>query len=288
MIDIKEAREILGVAADANKDEILKRYDILLKKHKVSSRAGEEENIKIEDINKAYNLLMGYESIQPEIPPRSNPLLAAVCKKFKWDEKKVANYIHYYKVHAVVGIIALIVLITTVRGCVTRVDPDFYLTTIGNIYIADSEVVEKDLKELFPELKAPVVDPLYITGEDMSEQNYAMQMKAMTLLAAGDMDVVIMDKDNFNKYVKQGALTKLDDLVDQLNIDKEKNKDYIVKPSEETVEDLEEGLYGVDISESEFIKRNNIKGKEIIAAIKVNPRHKDKSVEVLKILLNGK
>lgn len=281
MLEMEEAYRRLGVTDGATKDEIVKRYDILLKRHKISSQTGEKEEYTIEQINEAYNLLMGYENKAPEILVKPNPILRFICKSFKLDEKKTSNFFHYHKVHIVVGIIALIIVFTTVRGCINRVDPDFYLTFMGEIYVTDVEKVQNSVKEVLPDLVAPQVDPILLSDKDQGEQAYAMIMKATTLMAAGDMDLLILDKANFEKFGKQGAFIRMEDLIKELNVDKEKNKSFMLTPEETS----EEGVYGIDVSESEFLKQQNIVGKEMIAAIKVNAKHHDKAIELLKAIL---
>ena len=81
-----------------------------------------------------------------------------------------------------------------------------------------------------------------LTGDPKNMQQSAMLQKAMVLFAAGDIDVFVLDKENFDKYSEQGAFISLDDLVVKLGIDKSKYKDYILK----TKEDKEEHIYGID------------------------------------------
>lgn len=281
MLDREEACKILGVSEDAAKDEIIKRYDILLKKHRAISQAGGKEEYSMEQIDEAYNLLMGYESEQPETPAKSSPVLGLVYRKLNLDEKKVNNFFHYHKTHIVVSIIALIVLITTVRGCVNRVNPDLFFTIMGDIYVTDVEKVQNGIKEILPEAKAPQVDSVILTEKDQGEQAYAMQMKAVTLMAAGDMDLLILDKINFERFAKQGAFISLEDLANELGIDREKNKSYVITPEEGG----KEALYGINVTESAFLKQQNIKGKEMIAAIRINAKHQDKAVSLFKQII---
>lgn len=281
MQDKKEAYEVLGLPDGASKDEILKRYDILLKKHRTGSQTGEPEEFSLEEVNNAYNLLMGYQSNVPVEPTKPNPVIGFISRQFKLDEKKLSNFFHYYKIHIIVAIIAVIVLGTTIRGCVTRVDPDFYLTFIGDMYVTDTEQVGSNIKSNLPDIKAPQVDLIALSEKDNGEQAYAMQMKAMAMMAAGDMDLIITDKINFERYAKQEAFIDLADLAKELGVEKEKNKDYIMTLEGKT----QEGFYGINISDSTWVKEQNIKGKELIASIRINAKNHDKAVEALKLLI---
>lgn len=282
MKDIKDAYKVLGVSEGASKDEIVKRYDVLLKRHRMAQlgQAGNnDQDINLEEVSKAYNLLMGYDTGEPVVyqPGKLNPLY----RKFNLDERKVNNFFHYYKFHIIIAIVALIFSITTIRGCITRVPNDFYLTIIGKIYVTDVEPLQQKLSESIPTIKEPGIDVLTMSEEDKGEQAYAMQMKAMAVIAAGDIDVFILDKVNFERYVNQGAFMSLDDLVEKLGIDKDKNKEYIIKSESNP----EPHLYGIDITNSSFFKDAKVVGKEKIAAIKFNAKHYDNAVEMLKLLL---
>ena len=61
-----------------------------------------------------------------------------------------------------------------------------------------------------------------------------MQMKAMVLFAAADVDLFILDKANFEKYAEQGAFISLDEIAPRLGIDNEKSKPYTMKAKDDT------------------------------------------------------
>lgn len=280
MMDKKEAYKVLGLASNASRNDIERRYSILLKKHRMASAEEQEgsEAINIDEVTAAYSLLMGY--VEPEAVAKApNPLL----KKVGIDEKKAGNFLHYYKVHIIIGIIALIVLATTIRGCVTRVDPDFNLAFLGNIYFSETDALKDTIKAEIPEIKEPGFDGAFLGADGSSDgqQEYAMQMKAMVLFAAADVDLFIIDKANFDKYAEQGAFISLDEIAPKLGIDKEKNKTYAAKSKEDTAEHI----YGVDISNSEVLKKSNIQGKEMIAAIPVRGKQLDKAEKLIALLL---
>jgi hypothetical protein len=125
----KNAYEILGVNKDASKNEIERRYTILLKKHRLENSKNSDDK-EFDEITEAYNLLMGYST---ELPvERKNKKPNPVLKKLGINEEKAANFLHYYKHHIIISIIVLVVLITSVKSCVTRVPPDF---NIGSVFI---------------------------------------------------------------------------------------------------------------------------------------------------------
>ncbi len=280
MLDAKRAHEILGVGKNASKNDIERRYSIILKKHRMAAAEGQEnaEAVDIDEVTAAYSLLMGY--VEPETEAKApNPLL----KKVGIDEKKAGNFFHYYKIHIIIGIIALIVIGATVRGCVTRVDPDFNIAFLGSLYFNETDVLKDTIKKEIPEIKEPGFDGAFIgTGDSAGgQQEYAMQMKAMVLFAAADVDLFILDKENFEKYVDQGAFISLDEIAPRLGIDSEKSKPYTLK----TNDDPAKHIYGIDISKSEVLKNANIQGKEMIAAIPIRGKMPEKAEKVIALLL---
>jgi hypothetical protein len=281
-MDRAEACGILGVREDATRDDIEKRYGIILKKCRMAVNDPEYTNASTEDMEKAtaaYNLLMGYDTgihvEERNIKP--NPVL----KKLGVDEKKVKNFFYYYKFYLLFGVITLLLIVFGVKSCVTRVDPDLNIAFVGDFRYYTSETLEKKIKDNLPEVKAPSVDGAYITAGGNSQQDYSMQMKAMVLLAAGDIDVYIMDETNFLKYGSQAAFESIDQLAEQYKVDSSKNSIYALKPEGEQ----ETHLYGIDVSSSDILNDQGIIGEKKIVAISARAKHHEKAVRFVELLL---
>lgn len=303
MKDLTEARKLLGVDEKATKDDIIKRYDVILKKYKDTD---EIDGVKLEDLYNAYNLLMGYDlSDKPEMQPEKPSFFSTLSAKiFKLDARKVDNFFHYNKWKILAGIIGLIVVISTIKTIVTNVPADLYLTSVGEISIKEPEKVEANIKTLIPTLKAPQVEAMYIKsavnqdqtatpqpqqgqqsqqvnqqlqqGQD-GEQNYAMQMKVTVMLAAGDLDVLLVDKANYEYYAKQGTFINVGDISKDLGIDIKKDDALKIDTTEG-----ESGVYGVDVTNSQFLKDNGIIGKQIIATVRVKAKHEEDALKLYK------
>jgi len=281
MISLAEARKILGIDKNATKDEIVKRYDIILKKYKDSD---EVDGVKIEDVNSAYNLLMGYDlSGKPEMQPSEPSAFSKFCAKItKQDPKKVENFFNYNTGKIIIGIIAVILLGSFIKSIVTNVKPDLYFTSIGQISIAEPEKVQDVIKKEIPDLKAPLVEPMFIGPNDQGDQAYAVAMKITTVLAAGDMDVILVDKEKYESLAKQGSFEKVEDLSKAMGVDLPKDESLLIKPDEG-----DSAVFGVDVTNSEFLKENGInvvKGNKIIAAVKINCNHKAAAQKLYKII----
>lgn len=285
-MDQKIACQVLGVNKDASKEEIRKKYYVLSKRYDAQKQNPGTKIDELTDIGKvieAYNSLMGYDTLSPEeeaILRRSpNP----IYKKLGVDEKKVNNFFYYYKNKLIIGVLILITLFSMIRGCVTRVVPDLYISLVGNLYISDTEIekMTQKIKSAFPDIKEINVDNMFISNGNPTEQDIAIQQKAMLVLTVGETDIIIMDTANYERYSSQGAFLSLDEYKESWKIDTEKNKDNIIK-----LADLDEKhLYGIDILDSPFFEDIELLGKQRIAAIKFNAKNKEKAVKVLEYLI---
>jgi len=282
MLEVKDAYKLLGVREGAGRDEIEKRFAVLLKKHRMSIKEGSENasEVNMEEIINAYNFLMGYEvkgAEEQEVDRKPNPLL----QKIGVDEKKARNFFYYYKFHIVIGVIVLIVLVTTLRGCLTRVAPDLNIAFVGEFFYSDTDGFETAIENKLPEVKEVGIDGAILSEKLDGQQEYAMQMKAVVIFAGGDTDVFILDRPNFEKYAGMGAFMSLDELVQDLGIDRNKNRSNVLKAEEEQVEHL----YGIDVSSSPLFDKGGIAGKERIAAVNVRAKHYRNAVRLINILL---
>jgi hypothetical protein len=280
MLETAEACKILGVSSDAGRNEIEKRYSILLKKHRMADAQGENDSAEQEEFNRiteAYNFLMGYEEPVAEDPRTPNPLLL----KMGIDEKKTRNFFYYYKYHMLIGLVVLLAVVFTVKGCVERVDPDFTTVFIGEISYADTDKLYAQIKEAVPEIKEPGFDGAFITASGDGPQDYAMLMKAAAITAAGGTDLFIIDRTNFEKYAREGAFVSLDDIAARLGIDSSENKDYVLKSEY----DPEPHLYGIGLSGSKELEKAGIRGAEMIAAIPASTKKQETAVKLIEYLI---
>lgn len=250
-----------------------------------------------DQITQAYNVLMGYEvAIKEEPPSKAAPLL----NKVGINEKKTKNFFFYYKYHILVAILAIIAVVLTIRGCVNRVENDFNLAFIGRFnYSNATDDLTASIKANIPEILEPGINGAYIADDNFGEQQYAMEMKATVLLVAGDIDVFIMDKACFERYVEQGAFLNLDEIAPRLGVNMEDNKEFIARIEDDTQETedglpensdsahmpQEEHLYGIDVSNSSVLGQSGVIGGEMIASIYVGSEQIDKAEKLIKLLL---
>ncbi len=285
MLDIEEARRILGVNADASKNDIEKRYWVLLKKSKAEKNAksgdsaSNPETIDIDRATKAYNILMGYEVPESETTDE----LGTVKGKSIIDRKKAGNFFYYYKVHIILGAILILFLSITLRSCMTKVEPDFNLAFMGKINYTDTNDLKKAIQSNIPEIKEPGFDGAYVTLDEKSPTDETMMIqKAMVIMMASETDVYILDKDLFEIYAEDGFFEPLDADAEDLGFGVESQQALYAKVEGDT----EEKLYGIDVTNSSILEETGIAGKTLIAAISVNSRYKEKALDMVRLLIN--
>lgn len=157
-MEFSKACEVLGVSENASRDEIERKYTILLKKRKLAKAEGDFSNtadIDIDQVTSAYNLLMGYEEPKAnEVPAKVNSIL----KKAGIDQEKAQNFWYYNKFRVLIGIALLLAVVFTLKSCLTAERPDFNLAFIGNIYFSDNDLLKTNIKKAVPDIKVPTVD----------------------------------------------------------------------------------------------------------------------------------
>jgi hypothetical protein len=286
----EEAYKILGLKNGAPRIEVEKRYSVYLRKMKSAMRSQETDKAQdidadfdFDEITEAYNLLMGYtneEEVEAQkIPQKTNPVL----KKLGIDEDKLKNNLYYFRFHIIIGIILIITIALSIRSCVTRIDPNLNMVFMGNLYCNNTEKLQEDMVNMIPEVVAVGIENLYMSAQQERQDpqmQMAMMQKAMVLVAAGEIDIFVLDKANFELYAKQGGFRKLDDLVAQLSIPEEKQYKFKVED-----EDEKDYVYGIDVLNSKIFKDADVSGEQLIVAISVNGKNYDNAIKCLELLL---
>ncbi|MDP4092997.1 MAG: DnaJ domain-containing protein [Bacillota bacterium] len=263
----EDAYKIIGVRENASEDEIKKRYAVLLRKYNAAKQNNSQtENIPdIDEINDAYNSLMGLDE-KVDTSTRSS---------------KVKNFIYYYKYIFLVSVVALIAIIYTVVSITGYKSPDLSIALTGNFQYLNSDKFIKDIEADIKGVKDPLFTFLPVSKSNKDPREYAFAMKATTMISGHDIDVFILDRENFEKYSKGGVLENLDSIATSLGVDRNSNKDYITSIEGKN----DPHLYGIDISNSSMLKDLNMAGSEKIAALLVDTKNRDNAVALLKLLV---
>ncbi len=299
----QEARKILGVTKESSKDEIEKRYDIALKKYRAMKAEGTLEDkaqLEFDNSTEAYRILMGYIVDEPKVEKKETYADKAF-EKAGIDRKKANNFFYYYKFHILIAIVAIIVIGLSVKSIVTKVDPDITIGLMGIVNQQETESFGEKIKEQIPEIKEIAFDTALLTGDPNDQQAYVYMQKAMVMLAATDIEVFIVNKYAFDLYAQNGAFMKLEDIADNLGIDTSNSENLKIRVVDEweelsdmnaerkpkTYVDAEPQLYGIDVSNSEFLKDVNIIGPEkilVVKAAKADEGISDLAKKIIKLL----
>ncbi len=271
-LDKDTARKILGVLEGATEDEINKRYEVLLKKLKYDAK---ESSGGVKEIETAYKVLSGLDIYDKEAEEQKKKRLENPNPFFKLlglDEYKTKNFFHYHKWHIVIGLVLIIVAVTTIHGIVTRVDPDLKMVITGALYSENSEALQASILEEIPGLVAVQVQDIPLSENLDAQMLMAMQQKIMVEMMAGENDLYLMDLETYKSLAAQGAFKAMDTFIAQVESSGDEAVKSLLKPApavalaqDEEEEPTEPVIYGIDITGSTFLKEAGIYGDTIIA-----------------------
>ncbi|MCF2945054.1 DnaJ domain-containing protein [Paenibacillus tarimensis] len=297
MNDLKKAYERLGLPETATKDEVEKRYTLLLRQ----SRANQTQqdgaaNDDFSEVTRAYRAIL--EAEDRKTVEHINQEQYGKYKRFAGTAEKIDHFFSYYKFH-VIGAIAVIAII--IYGVNTYMDnkaererlaslPPAALTAsfFGEFYMEDgsqrTEPLNEALLAQFPEWERVDTSILNFSMDARSELDIAMQQKAVIQLATEDPDVYIMDRSIFDWMVRNDILTSLDEYTS--------GEWREILPSgaalkASTQEDPTEHVYGIDLSSSPMAEQLPLHRKELIVGIRIDAGNKDNALHLIETYLRA-
>lgn len=196
--------------------------------------------------------------------------------------KKRLEYIwDYYKLH-IMGTLAVVFFVCSfIYGQVTKIQYDFNITIAVNSYF------DENMSKFEDELTGLVVSPevkrheaevalIPISGSAGTDAASSMQMmqKFSVQVAAGEIDLLIIDKVDVQEMSEQGLILNLDE-VQNINV----NDDLLVKTSN--------GYnYGIDISSSNKLKGLTIDSENAVLAVCASSKRLEKVPKVVQWFLD--
>ncbi|MCM0650864.1 hypothetical protein NBE98_21135 [Clostridium swellfunianum] len=190
----------------------------------------------------------------------------------------------YYKIHIIGGLIGILLIGSFIYGQVTRVETIFNLTLMGSASIEPKrEELQKDITSLLisptEKKKEAFISTMPIAGNLTSSDASNMQLiqKFMAQIAANELDLIVMDKNDFNKFSEEGIFSKLEDLTDFKSTEFKTQK--LVKNS------AGDSNYGVDVESNKKLEEIGFNTKDKVIAVIATSNRKDQAVKVLKWLL---
>lgn len=267
--ELKQAYAVLELPEDATREQVEQRYYLLLKKARAKS-------VDLAEINRAYNLIVDHET------EKASP---------QEKQSKASYFFYYYKFHVIAAIVILLVATFSIKGCIDRKNEearkpplDMTVTVFGNFYSADNTDAQlsSNLLALMPDWQRIDVTVAYIPRDLTNPQDIALQQKGMLIMATEKMDLMILDRHNFDMFSKQGAFVPLDSL--DIWPELQGLSDRLL--DSQTEDDPASRPYGIDITDNPVFKGTSVEmTKEgMILAMRVNPPHLDKSLQLMKSL----
>lgn len=307
MDDLKQAYEILGLPDGASKEEVEKRYFILVRRARASQQRGEAGaeggGETFEEINRAYKLILGYEDRKTEEQFNANAY--GKYKKMAGSAQKVDHFFSYYKFHVLGAIIIVLIAIFGIKGYIdhrheqeelAKLPPAaLNISLFGSYYSQsqtdptnDTKPIEEKVASLFPEWKRITVHLTYVPAQMQSEQDMALLQKSMLDLITYKSDLYIMDKANFMKLAQQQGLVALDDTA-PAKLGAEYDPAKAVKAMSGEEGQQQEHIYGIDLSDSPMMKSLPVVGsKEFIVGIRADAKNPDNAYHFIEKALTSK
>lgn len=291
MDELKQAYETMGLQEFAAKEEVEKRYTLLMRQARTRTMKNDsgEAVDSFEDITKAYRTILEYED--RKITDAFNEQEYGKYKKMAGKAQKMDHFWRYYRFHTL-GAIAAVALI--IYGIISFVDYreeqarlaslppiDLNVSLMGNYMLEEGtpkeEPIEKALLAAFPEWKRFASTLTFVPPDEQSQ--YAYMQKAVLILATEHPDVYIMDRNIFKWIGVQGVLTNMDEAVEgEL---KPLIKDELLLKLK-TDEDTTEHVYGIDLTKSKLADDLPLYKTDMIIGIRGNAKNPEKAVAFIK------
>ena len=271
-----QAYSILGLKEGADDDSIEKRYLLLLRKHKASTRAGLKPDRDMDEVTAAYDLLKG-NTLSEEEQYEPSPFF----KKLGINPRKLSNFFSYNKGYIVGGILAILLAISVIKT-MTRPRPDFRLAFLGEMRVENTAGIEDRIEERIDTIEFAYIDTA--AGSADSDPHMVIPQKEAALVAAGDIDVFIVDKAKYEGYAEKGLFISLDEYLTRQEYRAYTNSGLILS----TEDDSEGHQFGIDVTGSAVFGEFNIVGEQLIAGISYKSKQPELALEVLKLLAERK
>jgi hypothetical protein len=197
-------------------------------------------------------------------------------------KEKMENIWYYYKWYILAGILAVLAAATLIGSFLTREKYVFNISIVGYFDNSKQEEVnnfESDITKLVaPESdkRTSALVELYKSKDASGKYKDLAPAdieKLSVKIAAKEIDILIINKDDFNNYISQETFLKLDDLKLDTG-----NKAYNLVKSNSSV-------YGISVDGNKLLDKVGYDTKDKVIGILVNTKNKESSGKVLNWIL---
>lgn len=284
--EVRLAYEKLGLPEGAPREDVEKRYDILLRRSKHRANRGDDgEAMDFGEINRAYKTIVAYED--RKVVSSITEQQYGKYKKYAKQAEKVDHFFSYYKWH-VVGVLAAIGLL--IYGITSYIDHreeqarlaalppiDLEASFLGLFYLPegqrDTEELEAAVLGQFPEWQRFEATVQTFNMARPDQMDMAMQQKIVVQLATEKPDVYIMDADTFEWIARNRVLLELDaEAEGRLKplLTEGAARRALVQRDSFDESTLEEHVYGIDIGASPLAEALPLGMREMIVGVRAD------------------
>lgn len=165
---------------------------------------------------------------------------------------KFEYFWYYYKVHAIVTVIAVIFVAALIRQYVTSKDYAFYAALINanTAYIENNQWSDEfaEYAEIDTEQYLVYIDPTFtISDRDSSQYSASNTEKLIAMLRSGDIDILVADTEIFENYAQNEFFMNLETVLPEDVLEKYQNNLYYTDAA--TYDNADDDAYYYDIDE---------------------------------------
>jgi len=296
--ELKKAYELLGLPEFAEKDEVEKRYTMLMRQSRARAKQridSMEEESAFAEVTRAYKAILDYE--EKKDIEAFNEQEYGKYRGMADKAQKLDHFWRYYKYHTLGVIVAIGLIIYGISSFVDHLEEKkrianlppaaLEISFMGNYYmrqdIKDEDALETALLPTFPEWERYIASLSTIPQDDMNK--YAYLQKAVIMLATEHPDVYIADKETFLWIGIQGMFDPLDEIIASGELQGLVPEGRKIKYSTEDVP--EERVYGIELAGTQLTKDLPLYEQELVIGIRVDSKRKENALHFIKKYLNS-
>lgn len=206
-----------------------------------------------------------------------------------WGER--VGYIWDYYKPLMAAILVIIFFISLGVEIYRNLQKDYLLNAYfvnSNTVLSDYETMTSDFEEYIGGLEKNQViniDTTLTISEDLDQYSTASQTKLTAIASTGDLDIIVMDAETFDRYYKEGFFADLSEVLTEEQMEqweerlifREPAADLKEESSEETEAAVQEAAYSseqqseavpaaIDISDLDILEQYNIYTDEEVYA----------------------
>lgn len=291
---LKQTYEILNLPEDITREELDRRFELLLKRQRSNTTEG--STTSYEEEFRAYKFILDTLD-QQEINEAED-------QRFKkWGglanvARKSENFFRLYKTHTIVSIIILLVVIFSGKAIYDRIQEKEYLASLppvdmkimflGNYEVKNEKGEMDELNQAiiaqYPAWKRVETSVSYLpmSGNSDGISDVSYMQRAMAMMAAEHPDIIIMDEPAFEWIGLQDGFQDLESVVSAGGL--ASNDDRF--KYQENKENGQRFLTGIDFTDTQFASDLPINSHSLSMIIGVlTDDEKDKAFDFVDYLI---